>query len=227
MIGQAGWPKHFLYLSPEKVEALYAQLTMRERRKFVDQLEVDLKIVKGRVSFEQAPDNVYLKLRLVLHQLHRENAIGSVDLPAQYVAGQLPMTWGTLGATGGDLVADVVFFGARLDKCSLGLGGSSSNVVGEYAKGVRRSGSNAPALLDALRAADADSPKDLLAVRLLRGHEGHVDGWELDMIEKSIDTLPGVTQQVEFVARRLIEGVSQDGERKILLGSPLYVALVD
>ena len=227
MIEDAGWPKHFLYLSPEKVESLYAQLTMRERRKIANQLEIDLKIVKGRVSFEQVPDNVYRRLRVVLRHLDRENAVGSVDLPAQYVAGSLPMTWGTLETASGDLAASVVYFGTRLDKCSIGLGGSSSNVVGELADGARRSGSNAPALLDALRAADADSPEDLLAVRLLRGNHGQADGWELDMIEKSIDTLPGVTQQVEFVARRLIEGVSRDGKRKILLGSPLYVALVD
>lgn len=227
MIRQGSWPKHFLYISQEKVDALYAQLTMRERRKIAQQFEVDLKFVKGRVSVERMPESIYLKLRVVVEHLYRENSIGSIDGPAQYLAGSFPMSWGVLSGASDDLSANVVFFGTRLATCSFGLGGSASNVFGEVPGGPRRSGSNAPALLDALRAADPNSPKDLLAARLLQGREGRADGWDLDTVEKSIDALPGVTQEVEFVARRLIAGVSQDGKRTVVLGSPLYVSLVD
>ncbi|GAA1890978.1 DUF7019 family protein [Actinomadura bangladeshensis] len=224
MFGTTGWPKHFLYFSPEKVEALYAQITMRERRKLAGQLEVDLKLVKGSISFEAAPETFYSKLRLVLGHLDRENAVGSIQEPAQYVAGRLPMRWGTLGAVDGA----VVFFAGESGDRVLGLGGSSGNVVGEPSgMESRRSGSNAPAMLDALRSADPASPSDALAIRLLRGSESAGSAWELDALETAVDVLPGVVQEVEFVARRLLEGVSRDGNRKVLLGTPLYVALAD
>jgi hypothetical protein len=225
--GLEAWPKHFLYLSVEKIESLYAQLTTRERRKIAQQIEVNLQLVKGSISFEQTPESLYAKLRLVLAHLRREQAVGSVDVPVQYVAGALPMAWGTFGAAEAGVTADVVLFVAGNEDFSLMLGGSLGNVVGERIEGARKSGSHAPSLLDALRTADHDSPEDLLAVRMLRGHESQAVDWELDLIEKGVNTLPGVTQQVEFVARRLIEGVSRDGERRILLASPLYVALVD
>jgi hypothetical protein len=137
------------------------------------------------------------------------------------------MTWGTLGRADGDIGNGVVFFAARIKGCSLGLGGSSSNVVGEHPSVATRSGSNAPTILEALRAADPNSPSDILSVRLLQDREASDNAWELDTIEAAVDDMRGVTQNLEFVARRLIEGVSKDGARRILLGSPLYVALAD
>lgn len=133
------------------------------------------------------------------------------------------MTWGTFGAVD----SGVVFFGARLDDCSLALGGSSSNVFGEHSDVVQRSGSNVPAILDALRAADPNSWRDALTVRLLGSRVGDGDAWELDAVEAAVNARSGATQDVEFVARRLLEGVSRTGDRKIVLGSPLYVALAD
>lgn len=224
-----GWPKHFLYFSPAKIDALYAQITMRERRKIAHRLELDLKVIKGELSVTATPENVYLKLRVVLEYLDRENAVGSVREPAQYFAGRLPMTWGTLG--GAD--RGVVFFGARLDDCSLGLGGSSSNVVGEYSPVVRSGRSNAPAMLDVLRAANLDLWRDTRTVPILDpavagDSAGEHDGaWELDIVQAAVNAGSGATQDVEFVARRLLEGVSRTGDRKIILGSPLYVALAD
>jgi hypothetical protein len=222
-LGMAGWPKHFLYFSPAKVEALFAQITMRERRRIAHRLELDLKLIKGEISYTTTPENFYGKLRMVLDHLDSENAIGSVREPAQYLAGRLPMTWGTLGPVD----SGVVFFSAELDDCSLGLGGSSSNVVGEYSDVVRRSGSNLPAMLDVLRAVDPNSRQDALTVRLLGANAGDGDAWELDAVKDAVDAQYGVTQDVEFVARRLLEGVSRTGDRKIVLGSPLYVALSD
>lgn len=74
----AGWPKHFLYFSPTKVDALFAQITMRERRRIEHRLELDLKVFKGEISFTAPPENFYRKLRVVLDHLDRENAVGSV-----------------------------------------------------------------------------------------------------------------------------------------------------
>ncbi|MGP4084265.1 DUF7019 family protein [Streptomyces sp. KR55] len=227
-MSDSNWPKHFLYFSSDKVDALYEQITMRKRRRLAGELEVDLKLLKGRMSFDTAPENFYLKLRMVVDHLKGENAVGSLREPAPYFAGRLPMTWGPLGTVDGDLASGVVFFGGRQEGRSVGLGGSSWNVVGqqEDCEVARPSGSHAPAMLEALRQADPASPGDALAVRLLRGREGG-DGRELNAVERAIGALPGITQDVEFVARRLIEGVSADGARTILLGTPLYVALAD
>ena len=52
-------------------------------------------------------------------------------------------------------------------------------------------------------------------------------GMELYAVELAMQVLEGPTQQMEFVARRLLTGRTADNKRSIVLGTPLYVALSD
>jgi hypothetical protein len=142
--------------------------------------------------------------------------IGSIDEPGSYFAGDLPMRWGPYGST------KLLYFGGRTETTTFGLGGSIENLFGSVGMAVVEPHSAMPMLLHALRAEG--------------GTEIHLSqemdsDWELRAVEVSTGNQQGPTQQVEFIAKRLMWGddpsQEADSPQRILLGTPLYVALGD
>lgn len=204
-------PKYYLYISDSKVNMLYAQSR------------------PGREA--NNPDSIY-KLDAVLAHLARAGLIGTIDEPKEYFAGAMPMRWGPcvfpylpekLTLTSSPLV----YFGGSTKTTVVGLGGSANHVIGEVGSAKTGLHSCLPGFIFQLR---------------------HELGESLPMKLPSMDDTPGAlmavymatmygkgpSQELEFVAKRLAYGPlpsmwfserKTDDKEKILVGTPLYVAM--
>lgn len=235
-VGQ--WPKHFLYISPSKVDSIFYQIEAKLLRDLAKKLTIDLKVVKVEFASAEHPDTLYSRLRIVLDYLASGDLIGTIDHPGPYVAGALEMRWGPF-AHASVTQEGLVYFGGETPETTLGLGGSLENVFGNVGASPTHSHSATPALLEALtqglepdeleRALSDISPEELID-RVPRDHEDVSDeDWTINAVETANAQMRDPLQPVEFVAKRLLWGDTYASRRKgklrTLLGSPLYVAL--
>jgi len=212
--------RYYLYISDAKVDMLLSQIDPDFGRPSTTEAGLSVKLFSFRRSVEApAPDRT-AKLERVLRHLEETGQTGSVDEPGQYFRGTLPMQWGPLqGGNGGSLV----YFGGRTGQTILGLGGASSHVLGSSGPQAQEfAPSSVPTLLAGLASAFAAD-----------GVEVPADQPSLAWVHNAGRLLRGPQQTVEFVARRLLTGPSPYPEldarpgMRVLLGSPLYVALAD
>ena len=76
------WPKHFVYLSPPKIDSLFGQIASKDLRSIARSVTVDLKVLKAEFGpASPRPETVYSRLRVVLEYLDRHTMIGSIDEP--------------------------------------------------------------------------------------------------------------------------------------------------
>lgn len=200
---------------------LLSQIDPALIRKSMSELSFNLKIFSAKRGVESpAGADRVARLERVVRHLEDYGGLGSVDEPGQFFWGMLPMRWGPFNQT------SLVYFGGYTKHTVVGLGGSSKHVLGPPGQPADQALARSvmPSLLDGLATEpgieelfDADFEDDdvLQAVRLAN------------------DSLRGPAQNVEFVAKRLLHGSSAAPEldefegMSVLLGSPLYVALVD
>jgi hypothetical protein len=222
------WPKHFLYLSPTKIDSIFYQVDQGSLRSIAKKLTIDLKMVKAEVSSETRTETIYARLKVVLSYLERHSLVGSIDQPGQYFAGSLPMKWGPyIGWRETPEQSKLVYFGGATSETILGLGGSIENVFGNVGSSVSDSHSSSPSMLRALQ-------KDL-GLRLSREVPEDIreedEDEALTAVEVASSEMKGPLQQVEFVAKRLLWGDAKGWwglqGSKTLLGSPIYAALDD
>ncbi|MGW3465844.1 DUF7019 family protein [Streptomyces olivaceoviridis] len=212
--------RYYVYISDSKVDMLLSQIDPAFGRRSTTEAGVSVKLFSVRRSVEgPAPDRT-AKLERVLRHLEETGQTGSVDDPGPYLRGSLPMQWGPLnGENGGSLV----YFGGRTEQTILGLGGASGHVLGASAPQAQEfAPSSMPTLLAGLASAFAADSAEMPAEQS-----------SLAWVHTAGRLLRGPRQQVEFVARRLLSGPSPYPEldarpgMRVLLGSPLYVALAD
>jgi hypothetical protein len=203
--------RYFVYISDAKVEMLLQQIDPRALRKRGGELGVDLKVLSGKRSVEAlAGAERVARLEQVVRFLVDFGDLGEVDEPGQFFQGSLPLRWGPLVGRDG---YPMVYFGGRTDKTVLGLGGSRAHVFGSPgAAGIEASLSRSvlPSLLQALASPAA----------------GDDEAAALATVHEATTGLPGPPQRMEFVAKRFLHGPGPGGDT-VLLGSPLYVALLD
>ncbi|WP_329558554.1 SAVMC3_10250 family protein [Streptomyces uncialis] len=229
--------RYYLYISDAKVDMLLSQTDPGWARKRTSEVGLDLKVVTARRSVESASADRVARLERVVRFLQDHGDIGDVDEPGQYFGGLLPMQWGLVGDD------DTVYFGGRTRRTILGLGGASAHVLGAATRAAADAGAPPPPAPDRLSAsllpvllhriatpADDDfvlrpaapGPQDALAA---------ADTDALATVAQANSTLRGPAQHVEFLAKRLLSGPSPypelHGDRTVLLGTPLYVALAD
>ncbi|MDN3258626.1 SAVMC3_10250 family protein [Streptomyces sp. CSDS2] len=219
--------RFYLYISDVKVGMLLSQLDPSSAARRTTEVGVDLKVVNGRRSVETSPDtDPVSRLDRVLKRLEKDDAIGTVEEPGPFFCGRLPMRWGAL-AHGDDM--SLVFFGGLTGHTVVGLGGSTRHVLGssaDAAGGPPLARSLLPSLLDGLR---LDPRIAALFTTAGSGPSAGPDGLALRAVREAAHRLGGPAQTVEFVAKRLLHGPDPEagGAAAVLLGSPLYVALVD
>ncbi|MBM2614891.1 hypothetical protein JIG36_04880 [Actinoplanes sp. LDG1-06] len=200
--------RYFVYISDAKVEMLLQQIDPQALRKRNTEFGVELKVLTAKRGGEAiAGAERTARLERVVRYLTDFGDLGTVEQPGQFFWGMLPLRWGpTVGADG----FPMVYFGARTGKTVLGLGGSRAHVFGtppgadQQVLPIARS--MLPSLLEGItRVEGAQAPESVTA---------------------ATDALRGPAQNMEFIAKRLMDEPGPEGER-VLLGSPLYVALVD
>ena len=155
------------------------------------------------------------KLRAVEEELIERNLVGTPEKPRTYFKGILPMRWGMFEDYGirPQETPPLVYFGG-FDKTvplTVGLGGSSSHVIGYEGATKTASFSGAPELVNWLiRDLYRDDPsnKDFLSS----------DDYMLFYgIDTALRNLGPPTQQLEFLAKTLTF------RAKFILGTPIYV----
>ncbi|WP_212998679.1 DUF7019 family protein [Winogradskya consettensis] len=207
--------RYLVYVSDRKIDMLLPQLDAGATRQRKWEIGFDLKLLKAKATDEpRAGADRVTRLERVVRWLHDHGDLGTVDNPGQFVWGLMPLRWGPMIGQDGH---SMIYLGGRDEKTVVGLGGSREHVFGlpgqEAGQGSPLSRSMLPSLLQAI------TPP---------GHGTGVDGDEdaLAAVHAASTGLRGPAQNMEFIAKRLLQGPGPDGT-VVLLGSPLYVALVD
>ncbi|MGH3343928.1 MAG: DUF7019 family protein [Carbonactinosporaceae bacterium] len=211
--------RYYLYVSDAKVDMLLSQIDPAWSRKRVTELSVGLSVAGAKHTSETTGTDRIARLERVVRNLEEHGDLGDVDEPGQYVHGELPMQWGSIGD------GDTVYFGGRTERTVVGLGGSTGHALSTVPAAPppqhRLSGSLMPSLLDQLAALAPGEAVD------------DADADALAIVVQANASLRGPAQTVEFVAKRLLYGPSPYPELNtrpdmaVLLGSPLYVALAE
>jgi len=237
-------PKYFIYVSDQKVDMLYAQISNTARRTL--QAEFDQSSRSSESSGQEA--DRYSKLRVVAGYIDRTFDVGTVDDPRSYFRGVHDMRWGPYGHSEGafmnkyELDAKIVYFGGSTEQTHFGLGGGLHHVIGnERGNTEVRFHSSTPylvsVLVDELRMSGANDER-----------WWHVHKWMTRIEHRSADedevkaliavmnanSTRGPRQRLEFLAKTLLHrsirtpiGDPNATEQLVLLGSPIYVALAD
>ncbi|MEU9748348.1 DUF7019 family protein [Streptomyces niveus] len=216
--------RYFLYVSDSKIDMLLPQIDPGFETKRTTKYGVNLQMVAAERTTESAQPDRFARLERVVWHLQDHGDLGSVDEPGQFFGGVLPMSSGAL-PDGGD--ASLVFFGGWNDHTAVGLGGSARHLLGSV-PGVDASqaaSSLMPTMLSQLGAgSELEDEQVVDAVDgLAHGHRA-----ALATVHQAVRrlSLKSPAQNVEFVAKRLLHGTGPGGV-PVLLGSPIYVALVD
>lgn len=217
--------RYYLYVSDSKIEMMLSQIDPALTRKRTAELSLNLKVVGGKRATEvPAGGDRTARLERVVRYLDEHGDLGSVDEPGQFFWGLLPMRWGPFPT---DPTGAVVYFGGNTENTVVGLGGSSRHVVGApppSAEYQGTAGSHTPAMLAAL----ATDPAVKALLDAVDDTLEKADRAALGAVQQANTTLRGPAHNVEFVAKRLLHGPSPAKENtSVLLGTPLYVALVD
>jgi hypothetical protein len=208
--------KYYIYVSDTKVDMLFPQIQKGLRSKIAAELKVNLKLLELTIGGKNTPETRYSKLDIINSYIRKSRDLGTVEEPKAYFEGTLPMCWGPYGHGS----RQIVYFGGETERAILGLGGSLDHIIGNN-RGTESPPSTQVAyfVLDALNDWDKPSPGRLVAIEKTQSSLNAIV-----MATKNI-MRQGPTQELEFVARRLVQGQSEG--KSVLLGSPLYVALAD
>lgn len=191
---------------------LYEQIPARLRDRIATELKFDLKLFSATFSESPTASTRISKLQLVVNYIEKNEPVGTVDEPAKFFSEIMNLRWGPFGR---DSEQMVYFGGVTNNQTVLGLGGSIKHVIGAVGTSViDRPSSLAPSIISILNSA-------LDETRTSPIHKTH-----LDRIAFITRRLEGPIQNCEFLAKRLLEG-NDKREKKVLLGSPIYVALAD
>jgi len=226
--------KFYLYISDTKVDMLLPQIPQDVKRDIATEFKVDLKLFSAsRKSEIRNSEDRISRLEAVCDFIRQYGDVGDVDQPGEYVQDVLEMRMLT------ERLYDppMVFFCSRTSQTLVGIGGSAQHLIGYV-------GQDDPP-------ERTPSPPDLipLLMQVLErlpwpeaAEMADVDPeWGLSRIKGFLNTRPpGIVQRYEFLAKRMLweqpkqSRYDHDYEhdlgahsRKILLASPLYVAMAD
>lgn len=221
--------RYYLYISESKVEQLFEQIPTKRLSKIAKKLTIDLKLLKAEFGTRDqgAQQSLYEKVRVVERYLHDSGVVGVDEVESDegpmFFAGRMPLRWGRLDDR------QVVYFSGRTSDTLLGMGGSTRHLQSAAEGGQSlRVGSAAPDLIEALRGDrdgelferpgwpvgfnDDDLPLLMLSPALHRGKASKLTFLALALHAVPIPSDPAV--------QRLFKG-----ERRALLGTPVFVAM--
>jgi hypothetical protein len=213
--------RYYVYVSDSKIDMLLAQMDPAFTRKRTTELSLNLTVLAGKRSSEApAGGERTARLQRVVRYLEDHGDLGTVDEPGQFFWGLLPVRWGPFPTE-----PTLVYFGGATERTVVGLGGSGSHVLGAAAaadSAIPRS--MTPALLAGLRT----DPQIGALAETIRQEDEAQERDALAAVQRANEVMPGPPQNLEFVAKRLLHGPSPlTAGQDVLLGTPLYVALVD
>jgi hypothetical protein len=223
--------KYFIYISDSKVDMLLSQIAPEAKAKIATEAKIDLQVlsISRKSERDSGPDRI-ARLNLVANFIDEFGDVGLVDEPGEFFRGRLPMRWGAYGDSFVSSASEpLVYFGGSTDRTIIGLGGSAHHLIGNEGDSRPHSHSAMPYMISYLQAQLGSSvnaksiPQDI------------AEGKDLALVAAHLATtgMTGSEQDLEFLARRLKYGPSPYPHRdphpnmKVLLGTPLYVALAE
>jgi hypothetical protein len=231
--------KYYVYVSDSKVDMLMSQIPHDTRKKISTELKVDLKVLgASRKAETEAEDNRFTRLHAVVSFIREYGNVGTVDEPDEYIADTLALRWGPYVDGLEKDKTSVVYFGGSTSQTIVGLGGSSKHVIGNEGQSYATSASVTPILmfyLDrqlGLGLTEQESSESTQAAferlhlrRVLTQSER--EDWSLRAVETASQYMTGPEQRLEFLAKRLLYGEVYATSKKVLLATPLYVAMAE
>jgi hypothetical protein len=226
--------KWLLYRSDAKLKMLFGQIARNEGVKKTIEWKVSFGGVASRsrrVEAELTIDEDDM-LKAVIQRLEETGQVGMIYEPNLYIKGVMPMRWGMYNDSGqrDPDQGPLVYFGGldAEEGVLLGLGGSSKHVMGHEGATSTYSRSSTPALVTALCRGIETGLPELPNSKDPRAAEDEV----YKAIAIAQHYLRPPTQNLEFLARVLMTGETCHCEAyidipkvKVILGTPLYVAL--
>ncbi|HVV10539.1 DUF7019 family protein [Amycolatopsis sp.] len=211
--------RYYLYISDSKLDMLLPQIDPGFDGKRRSELGLKLPVLSFKETADHAVHDRTARLERVVRHLHDHGDLGSVEEPGQFFWGMLPMQWGRFPDA-----ESLVFAGGRSGDTVVGLGGSGRHLLDTPpgAEQPRQAWSNLPPMLEGL----ASDLEDEIVVDAAAGNPLDLaDATAAATVSRAVDRLTGPAQNLEFVAKRLLHGDFRD--ERVLLGSPVYIALVD
>jgi hypothetical protein len=224
--------KYYLYISDAKVDMLLPQVPHEIKKKVAIEFKTDIKIFSaGRKTETESEDSRVARLETVVAFIQQYGKTGTVDQPDDYIVDTLPMRWGPYESMG---TKSIVYFGADTAKTTIGLGGSMRHVIGSVGSDSPTAGSFTPFIVKALyEELGLNEPEIHPSLR----NRPDVYRSPFYAVDLANTNMQGPTQRLEFMARRLLDSArdlaadeqpaKNSGEKRILLATPLYVALAD
>ena len=200
---------------------LLAQMDPTFTRKHTTEVSLNLTILGGKHASEApAGGSRTARLQRVVRFLEEYGDLGTVDEPGQFFWGLMPLRWGPFPTE-----PTLVYFRGATERTVMGIGGSSNHVLGASPAGAPATPrSLTPSLLAGLRT----DPEIGALAEAIRQEDRAEQRDAVAAVHRANEVVPGPEQNVECVAKRLLyEPRPTSGGMAVLLGSPLYVALVD
>jgi hypothetical protein len=219
--------KSYKYISDTKVDVLYSQIPRGALEGIAVELNINLKLAivetSAAVKRNLPLETRYSRLQVVIKYLekHQQFDIGTIDAPKAYFRGVLPMHWRLIPPPPRDQTK-LVYWGGSTEQTILGLGGSPQHMIGRTGDATIGEPSSALPYLVAFLAEHlrlASPPEDADPEDPLYG---------LDAVKATNESLKGSMPRFEFLAEFLLDDSDQKripGHKRILIGSPIYVAL--
>jgi hypothetical protein len=224
--------RYFVYISKNKVDMLFGQIHASFLDGLSGKVEVNLLMLKSKLKKDANEPSLYQKLAAIEKYIEKHQGVGTIDSPQPYVKGTMDMSWGLYASS-------LVFFVGTTSESILSLGGSTHNVIGHELAHPTVSYSDTPHMLALLEQEFA------LTTEAEARDETESDGFGdrtnqvLRSIEQASITDWGVRHRVSFLAKRLLQGAEvpksrnlitgltgqEGGRKRVVLGTPLYVAL--
>jgi hypothetical protein len=233
--------KYYLYISDAKVDMLLPQVPLDIKKRIATKFNLDLKLLT--FSEVNSPADRIARLEAVVSFIRGFRKVGTVDHPDEYVSDSLPMRWGPYGEM---VDSPLVYFGGTTDSTIVGLGGSAWHVLG----GNKRTSSGAyshsatPFLVNFLKKELGlpTNPSDVGSLQMARTNfsrqvSSTIESDDPDLCLRAVGLattqMSGHLQKLEFLSKRLLysrtrhEAPGKGSGRSVLLGTPLYVAMLD
>ncbi len=216
-------PKYYLYVSDAKVDMLYSQIPLPPWERIATTLTIGYDKLSMSVLGGSSNRTLFSKLSVVVDYINSNFEVGSIDEPRAYFGGTLPMGWGQFGSESNR----IIFFGGSTDRTRVGLGGSVKHVIEGHELSDVHIGSNSWMDLASVLREELDDPLQFQDLPI-----------EPDLALAAVSigvhevTRVGADQPVQFLARKqhvrdYPELKERNQPHRIVLGTPIYVALAD
>jgi len=224
--------KYYIYISDTKVDMLYAQIPKDLLSRIAAELEINLGIIKTKLSEDVPEETRYSKLSIVLEYFQRYISVGSPANPNAYFHGILPVKWGPLYLTSFKTLSGeapkIVCFSGESHDTQIHLTGSWHHVIGGGEKKAKDYGGSFASILFFGLLDELERIVDYERFQICRRSPEKIMTAEMSHFENFAYGWSGAYQTVEFLARRYYKGFnSRSRLSNMVIGSPIYVALVD